>query len=128
MARWGLLSVAIICLGSARCDGNDPGLPARTVSRNLLREVCKTIWLAEAESKQPAPTDMRKLVGWLGKHAPRNEEHIDYVKGTIRDAWGRDIILVSEGGRLKAVGSAGEDGVWEGGRGDDICVSLEEVR
>lgn len=34
----------------------------------------------------------------------------------------------SDDGRLETIGSCGIDGKWEGGAGDDLTVSLAELR
>ena len=93
-----------------------------------LTHVCESVlMISEREDLfGPPPTSLPSLVGWLQKGGgAASLVH----NGTIRDGWGNDIVLlVTPAGKLWAVGSAGSDKTWEGGRGDDLVFSLEEVK
>jgi len=69
---------------------------------------------------------LQLLVPWLEKHGG-HWSMIDSADKTIKDRWGNPIIVVSQDGKFVGVCSPGQNGVWEGGRGDDIFVRLEDV-
>jgi hypothetical protein len=96
-------------------------------TRIVLHDLCKLVLIADAASDQPTPVKMPLLVDWLAKNASADEQYIDYDNDMIRDAWGRPVVIISEGDRFIGVGSAGADGIWTG-QGDDIIVNLEDVR
>ena len=118
----------LLCVAMVGCAHPDTGGHARARSRNILVSVCKIIWVAETETNSPPPTGLQELVQWLEQHSYKDEPYVDYAGRTIRDTWGNPIVLLSQDGKLAAVGSAGPNRVWEGGKGDDILVKLEEVR
>ena len=77
-----------------------------------------------------APTTMEAFVGWLRKNAPwhkGNDWKILNIQGGkgIGDGWERPVVLVSKGDMLVAVGSRGQDGIWDNGSNDDIVVFIE---
>jgi len=96
-------------------------------SQVTLHCVCKHICLAEHNTEEPPPLKLPELVDWLAKHAAEGP-YIDYKRKTIRDVWGNPVVVVSESGKLTGLGSAGPDGNWQNGAGDDIVVTLEEVK
>ena len=86
------------------------------------------------ESDQYAPTNEREYVIWLMEYEPNVKKWTEW--GTILfdperyeflDAWHRKIVLVTESGELTGLGSSGENGQWENGKGDDIVVSLRNL-
>ena len=97
-------------------------------SQTTLYNVCTLVDLVESESKEPAPVELPELVDWLSKHGGGEESYIDYRQGTIRDAWGHSLVVIAESGKFVGLGSPGPDGRWENGKGDDIIVTLEEVK
>jgi len=70
---------------------------------------------------------LSSLVEWLAQHRINQEPYIDYEAGTVNDAWGYEIVLVTQDEELLGFGSAGPNHVWEKGRGDDIVVKLADV-
>jgi hypothetical protein len=119
-----LVSLALV----VGCRQPDPEGHMRAESRTTLFSVCKLVYLAESETEEPPPVKLGPLVTWLAKNASAEESYIDYKQGTIKDAWGRPITVIAEDGRFVGVGSSGPDGHWQSGEGDDIVVTLQDVR
>jgi hypothetical protein len=71
---------------------------------------------------------MGAFVGWLAAGGMDSESYIDYEARSIRDVWGNELVLVSEGGELVGIGSCGPDGIWHSGSGDDIVEWLRDVQ
>ena len=117
-----------LCVAVVGCAQLDISGHARARSKTILVSICKLIWMAETETNSPPPTGLQELVQWLEPHSYKNEPYIDYAGRNIRDTWHNPIVLISQDGKLVAVGSAGPNRAWEGGKGDDILVKLEEVR
>ncbi|MFO7900647.1 MAG: hypothetical protein R6V58_16495 [Planctomycetota bacterium] len=53
-------------------------------------------------------------------------EDVDLKSKRILDGWRRPVILIAYEGKLGALGSAGANGIWEHGGGDDIVIPMEE--
>lgn len=124
---WSMVA-ACICGLVLGCRQPDPEGHMRAKSRTTLFSVCKLVYLAESNTKEPPPVRLPELVGWLSKHASAEEPYIDYKQNTIRDAWGHPLVIVRESGKFIGVGSPGPDARWQDGNGDDIIVSLQEVK
>jgi len=110
------------------CRQPDPEGHIRTESRITLFSVCKDVYVVESNTEEPPPVKLGPLVAWLAKNGLAEASYIDYKQGTIKDAWGRPITVIAEEGRFVGVGSSGPDGHWQSGDGDDIVVTLEDVR
>jgi len=112
-------------------------------SRDVYREVetHSRIWdcivairiLRDARDDKvlPLPTSNAELVRWLSRHQPavlkslQEGNAVDSVSGGIVDAWGNPlIVLKTEDGKLRGIGSAGQNGTWEVGGNDDIVIML----
>jgi hypothetical protein len=120
-----LLSLGFISArGGKMRDGPSSGYD-RATTRNHLASICRLIPLFEETSKQPAPVTMPEFVDWLG--ACTKQLDVDYEGRTIRDYWGRPAVLIVRDGKLDALGSAGPNGRWEEGKGDDILARVEDV-
>lgn len=118
---------AVICASAAGCRRSGAVDHASTNSAIILHDVCILVALCQVKTQEPPPTKLYELVEWLEKYGLR-EEYVDYENKTIRDVWGNDVIVVSKEGQFIGVGSAGRDGVWEGGtKGDDIVATLKDV-
>ena len=127
--------IVLLFAGCSPSDNPDHGRATRT--RQRLHYICKMIPLAEAEaaeakledaSKTTPPITLKELVQWLEQNTllwRADRRIIDIKKKTIRDAWGREIILIAYDGKLAALGSKGPDGKWDAGKKDDIVVYLE---
>ncbi len=113
----------ISCQGSRPKDGEEY---LRTQTGNRLRSIAVGIDLSEHATGEPAPTSMPALVEWLRHYGKPLDA--DYDNKTIRDMWGREVQLTVQDGKLRGLSSAGSNGIWEGGQGDDIRVLLDEVR
>ncbi|MGC4121545.1 MAG: hypothetical protein QM765_44610 [Myxococcales bacterium] len=98
-------------------------------TRDQLAAVCTTIRNVESESKVAScpATTLPELVDWIAASdvGTPGVLGIDLRKRMIYDYWDQPIHLILREGKLAALGSAGEDGVWNDGRGDDIVVPLE---
>jgi len=124
--RFAAATVLLACLSG--CGGDEARTKQIVETKITLRTVCLLVWLAEEESSQEPPTTLSKLVIWIQENAANNEDRIDYDRQTIEDSWGRAIVLITDNGRLTSLGSAGPNGLWEGGGGDDVVLGLAEVR
>jgi len=85
----------------------------------------------EQDSPTEPPLSPSELVDWFAANYPEagpEERYIDFHKKIIRDAWGNPIVLLAEDGKLAALASRGVNQKWESGKGDDITVTLQEVR
>lgn len=104
--------------------------PVGVKTIQILWSACINILIMEQETDQKPPVILSELVSWLIENGvdPEYDDYINAEERTILDSWGRSIVLISDDSRLTALGSKGPDGKWEGGKGDDIVVRLEEVR
>jgi len=121
MGTWIVMWSMSIC----GCDEYD-GPSKATITGMRLQETCKTILLAQSQSGGAPPIEAAELTRWLKQWTGANVEYIEYGSGRILDAWGRNVILVVDAGSLTALGSLGEDGIWENGSGDDIVIRIKE--
>ena len=127
-----LLVIALLgtdCSDSDRaCTGRDTGEgfgPAD--SKQTLLVVCTLISSGKECAPAPPPTMLPEIVDWIATYVGKGCPRIDYKNRTIRDGWKRDIVPIVTDGKLAGLGSAGANGRWEDGKGDDIVVSLDEV-
>lgn len=67
----------------------------------------------------PAPTENRELVAWFNRLGLWLDPNT-VQDGLLVDIWGRPVHLIAEDGQLKQLGSAGPNGQWEQGAGDDL--------
>ena len=119
--------IAMVTLGSVTisgCKRPDTAGHARARTKTTLFSVCKTIWVVESFTEEPPPVKLPELIDWMEKHANFD----DYQPKTIKDVWGNQIVVVSRAGKFVGVGSSGPDGIWQDGTGDDILVTLEDVK
>ena len=97
-----------------------------------MQMACKFVMMAEAGSGERAPLAMDALVQWFSKHKLLQEQEydlfIDPATNRMIDGWRRPLVALEKDGRLTGFGSAGTNGRWEGGGGDDITIDLEKVR
>ncbi len=123
-----VLLTVMTCFFSASCKSNyhNVGLEKSNAVNNL-RDICIFVNSVEYISKEPAPTSLTLLVTWLEKKILVKESFIDYEGKTIKDIWGNTIIIMSQQDRFIGVGSAGPNGKWEGGQGDDLTYLLSEL-
>ena len=91
-----------------------------------LQSTCKMILVAESESGQSPPTEMKKLTAWLQQWSAEKAQYIDYDNGRISDGWGQDVRLLAEAGKLEFLASLGANGIWDQGQGDDIVVQVSD--
>ena len=72
------------------------------------------------------PTTAKELVHLLTEEDPKfaKEPFVDAEKGQLKDAWGNEIIMVFEEGRILKFVSGGPDGKWDGGKGDDMVAEI----
>ena len=104
---------------------------SKTAGRMSL--ICKLIILAEDDMDEPIPVTMSELIDWLAKSGYADTEYdsadIDFQQKMIQDAWGNPLkVLSDESGRFIGFGSAGPNGLWQNGQGDDIIVTVDEVK
>ncbi len=97
-------------------------------ARNMLETMCKLVCIGEAVYDEPPPTSLPRLVDWIATNVSNDLDYIDYDNKTIRDPWNNEVVLVAENETLIGIGSAGPNGRWENGQGDDILVKLQDVR
>ncbi len=119
-----LLITCLACIGCRQLD--QPGHD-RVRSERILRSVCKLVFLGQPRTEEPPPISLHSLVVWIKEHVSTDERFIDYEGKMIKDIWGNEIIILSQGDRFKGVGSAGPNGKWEGGQGDDLTVQLDDL-
>ena len=130
--------VTLGCVTVSGCRGRDTADYARahlgSQSWEILYSVCVRVQTAESfkeEHEEPPPVKLPELVEWLVKHYAFDDHairYIDYQQKTIKDAWGNQIVVVSRADKFVGVGSPGPDGNWQDGAGDDIIVTLEDVK
>jgi hypothetical protein len=118
----------LACLATASgCKRKDQLIEScmRDSSLAVLKRVCQLVRRIETNTGETAPTTLSQLVTWLQKHDFGREPYIDYPNKTIKDAWGKEIVVMSNAGRFTGVGSLGSNEKWEKGAGDDLVVTLE---
>ena len=119
----------LICILVAGCKRPDTEGHARAESKHILHSICILVEGIESVFNDHPPTELSALVDYLEKHGYEDMPYnIDYEHKTISDAWGHTLIVMSEAGQFIGLGSPGTDGLWQEGKGDDIIVTLEEVR
>lgn len=126
-----IMLLGVICvgaqlggLGCRSIERDDP----RSKAHSALWDVCIRVVLAEINTESDAPAKLPDLVHWLDKAGLCETVYMDCQRKTIIDIWGRDVVLLTQNGKLSGLGSKGEDGIWQGGYGDDITVMLDELR
>lgn len=109
---------------------DDSGLPAASMSSDL-RQLLILAEINEASTGDHAPVRSSKFVQWLleGLDVQDDREgafrRIDAAGESIVDEWGSEVVVLAKEGRLWALGSAGPNGRWENGGGDDILVGRD---
>ena len=78
-----------------------------------IRRVC-------AETGESPPQDIGSLVPWLRRHSAQLSDSVLIQDGMLIDGWGNSLRLVRREDSLIQVGSAGRNGQWENGGGDDL--------
>jgi len=120
-----------LMLGFVGCERRDGEGHAIAETKSRLRSLCLMIIVLEKDSPTEPPLSPSELVDWFaanyGEPGPEGR-YLDYQKKIIRDAWRNPIVLLAEDGKLVALASRGVNQKWEHGKGDDITVTLDEVR
>jgi hypothetical protein len=95
----------------------------------LLNRTAALILTVHMQTNEDIPSDMHGLVKWLNNHhaIPPSAAEFDVTKLEIHDAWSNNLILVGKDGIPIGVGSPGENGVWDNGKSDDLCVFFDSV-
>jgi hypothetical protein len=91
-------------------------------AHHQLTETCEDIRSLESDYGEPAPSDPAKLVQWMKMHM--GGEPLYTKNGILLDPWDHPVVVLTSDGKVTGLGSAGPDGVWQGGTGDDIVVKL----
>jgi hypothetical protein len=98
-------------------------------SQHILNDLYVATLAAAVRTGRQPPTDPVSFFGWVRQFAP---EATDWQRfrgsggaGIPNDAWGNPIRLIVYGGKLVGLGSCGPNGVWEGGKGDDIVLIFD---
>lgn len=118
------LSLAMIV--TSGCEENSAERQ-KEQARCILGNTVRLINLVKAETKQAPPTKLSKMVDWFVENE-YCESFVDERNRTVRDPWGSAIIIIAPRGKVKSLASKGPNGRWEHGKGDDIIVSVREVR
>ncbi len=122
-----LLISLILFVPSCRKYGS--ALPKSVDTKDSMYTCSLIILLAEEESGQPPPLEMKDLVTWIEMHSVEVERHkfVDLKQKRLVDSWGREFVLTVCNQRLVALGSTGPDGIWAKGQGDDIVFLICSV-
>ena len=125
-----LVFVLIICGITLGCRQPDSGGHTRARSKIIMYNIHTAILIAEREMNEAIPITLHGLVDWLFKDIPPSvDTSVECEIRAMKDAWGNPLIVLSdESGKFIGLGSAGPDGFWQNGQGDDIIVTLDEVR
>jgi hypothetical protein len=124
------IALCLLCLSTlavllASCAKGKPSIERVIETKNMLRVTAMLIDMEKSVSREEPPTTVHMLVVWMEARDSGKEVFIDYAAKTIRDSWGKEIVLIVEDGRLRGVGSCGVNGRWDGGGEDDIVAMLE---
>lgn len=122
------VAVTLVALSYVTISGCKQRGDARGDSRTTLFSVCQDVYLAKGDTQDPPPVNLPKLIEWLDVQGFKNLWYVDYQQKTIRDGWGREIVIISQDGKFVGVGSAGPDGIWQGGNGDDVVYKLGDLK
>ena len=126
-----LVLLAVVGGGLAGCQRDrppPPGLERTIEGLNCLRN---GIGIATTSAEKEPPATERALVEWIIANVePESVKELE-DNGTLDahgkrlvDGWGRPLILIGDP-YLKKIGSAGLDGAWDEGRGDDFVVEID---
>ena len=72
------------------------------------------------DTGQRPPADNAALVTWLTGNGAVFHDAVIIQDGRFVDTWGNDLVVMVSEGEVFQLGSAGPNGQWEGGEGDDI--------
>jgi len=133
MARYRLitlaLAVVLVALRVPSC--RKPNVPEDwRIEKNwkVLKNIKAAIECAEAVSGESPPLSVHDLSQWIVEHFPGAVKHgivrVDKHSGVILDYLGQPIIVVTENGTVLGIGSAGNNGRWDGGTLDDLYLPL----
>lgn len=118
-----LLFATCIIFGCGR--GGTHELPL-VKTMNCFRAISKHVHMIRKDNNNSPPKEMGRLVKWLENNTAKLD-CVDYKKKSINDGWGRSVIILAKDDQLYGFGSSGADGIWQGGRGDDIICVINDI-
>ncbi len=97
-------------------------------SRSKATRMELQIAIIEAASNSKTRYDWPTIEAFTAAlHGCGNSGRSASPDGPLLDTWGHRVVFMTQNGKGVALGSAGPDGVWEGGAGDDIVVFFRDV-
>lgn len=123
-----ILSLALMAIAFAAmsgCKANSVPAAQSPQTMKTLRSICTLAWSTQSDPYDPVPTTLPVLVNWMKRNMPGM---LEPAQKTIQDEWGKDIVIIVKNGKFFGVGSAGPDGVWQNGTGDDLKSTLDDFK
>lgn len=127
-----LCSFTVVAVGLSGCERDEKKKQVledvrREQVRNSLMTLVLRIRTRSYKTDEQLPMDMESLVSFLDPHMDDIEQTtvLELRDGALRDPWGEDIWLITDGDRLLGFGSSGPNRVWEQGQADDIVQELD---
>jgi len=85
---------------------------------------------AMVRNRTYAPCNGVAYAKWLSQVQTDKSPYVFPINestGQFVDPWGNPIVLITEDDCLVALGSSGQNGIWEMGKNDDLVVTFKEV-
>lgn len=132
MTKWSFILAAMCALSVSQelgCRSNkDPKMDAllkKSRTLEAMGDTGRAMVYAEAKGEL-CPATPKDLVEFLVKDDPgfASKPFVDSEKGRLLDGWKNDIVLVVENGHVVGLGSGGPNGIWEGGKNDDVVCKV----
>ena len=119
------LSIGFICGCDKDLDKDLDEAVQESETIVIISDISVCILQIHTSTDETPPLNMRALVKWIDSAQPKFRDEELHQGGTpvLKDAWGRELVLVIEDNHLRRIASKGPNGIWDNGKGDDILGS-----